>query len=141
MRDGDKMDIIEKCKDVLITDENIIFAYIFGSYAKNKLRKDSDLDLAVYLQNDIDTYDYLDMKRRLTEKLKREVDLIILNTAPPLLRYEIYKNNILLYTHSKTRESRYKVETLFQYSDMKKYLDLSYDKTIERLKEEVRMDG
>lgn len=135
------MDTINKCKDILIKYEDIIFAYIFGSYAKDNIRKDSDIDIAIYLKDSIDTYEYLDMKMKLSEALKREVDLIILNDATPLLKYEIYKSNILLFTNDKVMESKYKVKTLFEYNDMKKYLDLSYEKTIERLKEEVSIDG
>lgn len=135
------MSIARKCRSILIEHENIIFAYIFGSYVKDKIRKDSDVDIAIYLNDNMSTDTYLGIKMDLSESLKREVDLVILNDATPLLKYEIYKNNILLFTRNKTIESRYKVKTLFEYSDMKKYLDLSYDKTIERLKREVDIDG
>ena len=135
------MDTINKCRDILIQYEKIIFAYIFGSYAKDNIRKDSDIDIAIYLKDSIGSYEYLDMKMKLSEALKREVDLVILNDATPLLKYEIHKNNILLFTNDKSIESKYKVKTLFEYNDMKRYLDLSYEKTIERLKEEVSIDG
>ena len=135
------MDTINKCKDILIKYEDIIFAYIFGSYAKDNIRKDSDIDIAIYLKDSIDTYRYLDMKMKLSEAIRREVDLVILNDATPMLKYEIYKNNILLFTKDKSIENKYKVKTLFEYNDMKRYLDLSYEKTIERLKEEVSLDG
>lgn len=135
------MNIIKICRDILINYEYIIFAYIFGSYAKESERENSDIDVAIYLKNHIDTYEYLNMKMELSEALKREVDLIILNDSSPLLKYEIYKNNILLFNHNKALENRYKVKTLFEYNDIKRYLDLSYDKTIERLKKEVNING
>lgn len=136
-----KLDTIKKCRDILINYESIIFAYIFGSYAKGNVREDSDIDIAIYLKDSIGTYAYLDMKMELSEALKREVDLVILNDSTPLLKYEIYKKNILLFTHDESIENRYKVKVLFEYDDMKRYLDLSYDKTIERLKEEVGING
>jgi len=74
----------------------------------------------------------------LAEGFKREVDLVILNDATPLFKYEIYKNNILLFSCDNTLESKYKVKTLFEYSDIKKYLDLSYNRTIDRLEKEVK---
>ena len=132
------MDIIKKCKDILIKYEDVVFAYIFGSYAQNRIRRNSDIDIAVYLKKKIDIDKYLEMKMNLTEVLNREVDLVILNDATPLLKYEIYKNNILLFSRDNTLESKYKVKTLFEYSDMKKYLDLSYNRTIDRLKKEVK---
>ena len=135
------MDIIQNCKNILEKYENIIFAYIFGSYVQGKVRADSDLDIAIYLRNKMDVNEYLEIKMRLSEACKREVDLIILNDATPLLKYQIYKNNILLFTRDKSIETRYKVKTLFEYSDMKRYLDLSYNKTIDRLKKEVKSNG
>lgn len=137
LRDSDKMDIIKKCKDILMKYEDVVFSYIFGSYAQNRIRENSDIDIAIYLKENIDIDTYLEIKMNLSEVLKREVDLVILNNAPSLLKYEIYKNNILLFSRDKTLESKYKVKTLFEYSDIKRYLNLSYDKTIERLKKEV----
>ena len=135
------MNTIENCKNILIEYKDIIFAYIFGSYAQNKIREDSDIDIAIYLKNKLDIDTYLEIKMELSEATKREVDVVILNDATPLLKYEIYKNNILLFTRDETVESNYKVKTLFEYDDMKKYLDLSYNKMIERLRKEVRIDG
>lgn len=135
------MDIDKKCRDTLIKYETIIFAYIFGSFVQNKLKAGSDIDIAIYLEEDLGADIYLEIKNTLSDDIKREVDLVILNEAPPLLKYEIYKNNLLLFTRNKTIESNQKVKTLFQYNDMKRYLDLSYNKTIERLKEEVKING
>lgn len=135
------MDIAKRCRDILIEYDNIIFAYIFGSFVQNNLQVDSDIDIAIYLERDLDTDIYLKIKMDLLDAIKREVDLVILNESPPLLKYEIYKNNILLFTRDRTIESNHKVKTLFQYNDMKKYLDLTYNKTIERLKEEVKING
>lgn len=141
MEGSGNMNIDKVSRDILIEYDNIIFAYIFGSYARNSIKKDSDIDLAIYLDDSIDSDTYLTIKMDLSQSLKREVDLVILNDAPPLLKYEIYKNNILLFTRNRTIENKYKVNTLFEYNDMKRYLDLSYEKTIERLKKEVERDG
>ncbi|SDZ23974.1 hypothetical protein SAMN05660462_02333 [Proteiniborus ethanoligenes] len=135
------MDIIKKCKSILMENENIAFAYIFGSYAQGKVRVDSDIDIAIYSEKRIDIETYLEIKMNLSETCKREIDLIILNDATPLLKYEIYKNNIVLFTRDRAIETSYKVKTLFEYNDIKRYLDLSYDRTIDRLKKEVESNG
>ena len=135
------MDIIEKCKNVLMKYENILFAYIFGSYAKGNMRADSDLDIGIYLKEEMNIEEYLKIRMDLTKICKRQVDLVVLNAATPLLKYEIYKNNILLFTRDRTIESNYKVKILFEYNDIKRYLEMSYKKTIERLKNEVDFNG
>lgn len=88
------------------------------------MRADSDIDIVIYSEKKMDIGTYLGIKMHLSEACKREVDLIVLNDATPLLKYQIYKNNILLFTRDKTIETRYKVKTLFEYGDMKRYLDL-----------------
>ncbi len=135
------MDIIEKCKNVLMKYENILFAYIFGSYAKGNMRADSDVDIGIYLKEEMNIEEYLKIRMDLTKICKRQVDLVVLNAATPLLKYEIYKNNILLFTRDRTIESNYKVKILFEYNDIKRYLEMSYKKTIERLKSEVDFNG
>jgi len=135
------MDIVEKCKNVLMKYENILFAYIFGSYAKGNMRADSDVDIGIYLKEEMNIEEYLKIRMDLTKICKRQVDLVVLNAATPLLKYEIYKNNILLFTRDRTIESNYKVKILFEYNDIKRYLEMSYKKTIERLKSEVDFNG
>ncbi|WFA08591.1 nucleotidyltransferase domain-containing protein [Tissierella sp. Yu-01] len=135
------MDIIKVCKDILIKYEKIIFAYIFGSYISGKFNEDSDIDIAIYTKEKIHPEEYLEVKLKLTERCRREVDLIILNDAKPLFRYEVNRNNKLLFTRDKNFETNYKVKTLFEYNDVKRYLDLSYDATIDLLRKEVEQDG
>lgn len=80
---------IEKIKDELFSNENITFAYIFGSYFTNSMNKYSDIDIAIYLgHNEIDVKEYLKIKRKLSTICKRDVDLVILNDADTLLKYD-----------------------------------------------------
>jgi predicted nucleotidyltransferase len=135
------LDIIKNCKDILIEYESIVFAYVFGSYVSGKLRNDSDIDIAIYLSDEMPTDEYLDLKMKLTTVFKREVDLIILNSATPLLKFEICKKHIRLFTRDEIEESNFKVKTLFEYNDVKRYLELSYRSNIDRLKKEVDANG
>lgn len=76
------------------------------------MRKDSDIDIAIYLEYEIDLETYLDMKIELTEACKEEIDLIFLNKATHLLKFEIYKSNILIFSWNRDIETRYKVKIL-----------------------------
>lgn len=46
--------------------ENIIFAYIFGSYVQGEMRTNSDVDIEIYLSEKIDTKTYLRIKAELS---------------------------------------------------------------------------
>ncbi|WP_242863272.1 type VII toxin-antitoxin system MntA family adenylyltransferase antitoxin [Caloranaerobacter ferrireducens] len=136
------MDILEKCKEVLLNNPQIIFAYVFGSYARGTSDENSDIDIAIYLNDkEMSAKDYLDLKIRLESICKRKVDLIILNESPPLLKYEVYLDGILLFTRDEIAESNFKVHTLFEYEDMKRYLDMSYNAMIRNLRKEVKEYG
>lgn len=79
---------------------DIAFAFLFGSGAKGKMRKESDLDIAVYFQPERDleweefdkTYKNENrMALDLERLLKREVDLIVLNRVKAILADEILR--------------------------------------------------
>ena len=67
-------------------------AYVFGSVVTGRLRPDSDVDVAVLVSQKVmrrDPFRYrLELMADLTAVLKRDdVDLILLNQAPPLLAH------------------------------------------------------
>jgi len=62
----------------LVSDENIQFAYLFGSYADDTFTDKSDIDIAVYL----DDYSFdvqLSLYHVLEKVLHKDVDLVCLN--------------------------------------------------------------
>jgi predicted nucleotidyltransferase len=74
---------------VLAADSRVEAVYCFGSVARGGARPTSDLDLAVLLQEAPTLGDELRLRARVTAALRRDdVDLVILNDAPPLLRFE-----------------------------------------------------
>jgi len=74
------------------------------------------------------------------KKTEKEIDLVLLNSADPLIKFMIIQEGVLLFSRLKEQESAFKVKVLFEYDDIKKYLDLSYNTMIDRLKKEVQ-DG
>lgn len=48
---------------------------------------------------------------------------------------------ILLFTRDEVAESNFKVHTLFEYEDMKRYLYISYNAMIRNLRKEVKENG
>lgn len=123
--------LVESLKSYYINKPEVIFGYLFGSYAKNRARKDSDLDLGIYLNNyqKETAYNY---KLEETEELQRlygkKVDLILLNEAPPLLRHEILKFGILVKEPEQQLLVKYKVKSFYQYLDQLYIVDRLFEK-------------
>lgn len=117
-----KEQIFENLKNRLSQEEDIIFAYLFGSYAKGRPHKNSDIDVAVYLKEPVNIFnrkiELIDLISEITKK--NDVDLVILNQAKPFVVYSILKTGKLLF--SKDEELRIN----FEGKNIKEYLDLTY---------------
>ena len=100
----DKVTII--IKEILQLNDNILFGYIFGSFAKNTMTKESDIDIAVYFKN-YTLDNHLDIIYQLSKKLNFEVDLTILNKVRNIyLLEDILHHNIIV----KDDEARFDFE-------------------------------
>ena len=68
--------------EFLLSDSNVIFAYLCGGMVRAKPSPLSDVDIAVYVK-DIKKLDYLEMFGKIANILGTdEIDLVILNRAP-----------------------------------------------------------
>lgn len=98
---GNLMD--KKMKDVITThlmkELNPAFIIVFGSFAKGTQRNDSDLDLAFYPEdrtNPPTPYQLFIIAQELAEKVKREVDLMNLQTASTVFGAQIFHTGEVL---------------------------------------------
>ena len=72
-------------------------AMMFGSMASGTGREDSDLDLAIApMDPDLSLADELDLQRRLTEVSGRDVDLVRLDRASCLVRWQVARHGRVL---------------------------------------------
>jgi len=131
------MDKEEKVRELLNKQKHVKLAYLFGSVAEGKEGKLSDVDIAVFLDESLSKKERFDLQLKLisglTGILKTDrIDLIIMNDAPLLLKYNIIKHGKILKDNI---ETRVKVESriLSDYLDMKYYIDRHTDLAIERI--------
>lgn len=69
--------MVNKLKSALEKDPNIIFAFLFGSYAKGDASGNSDLDIAVFFDVQKDSFDLLGAKEHLRAQISKGVELPI----------------------------------------------------------------
>ena len=69
-------------------------AGLFGSCVSGKMRKDSDIDILVDIEKNISLLDFIGIKLKIEEALKKKVDLVEYNTIKPLLRESILKDEV-----------------------------------------------
>ena len=104
-------------QDILNANSNVRFGYLFGSYATGEATPNSDVDIAVYLENtSLDAQ--LSLHHALQKVLQKEVDLIILNTTHNIYLLEsIIYHGILLKDHEMRPE--YEVRKQHEIIDFK----------------------
>ena len=110
--------IISKLKRLLEPDSEIIFAYLFGSQARRQTHTFSDIDVAIYLKNPISD-EYLRIFKKLAESFDEDIDLVILNNAPPLLRHRVIYEGILLFCKDSELHYKFVSSTLIEALDFK----------------------
>ncbi len=122
---------------VVSTRRSVQAAFVFGSVASGRARRDSDVDVAVLLSKrpaDVLTF-RLGLMADLGHALGRsDVDIIILNGATPLLAQRVLSRGSLVFERSASARVR------FQVSTASRYLDLvpTYEACIRSLKSGLR---
>ena len=88
--------LLEALSASLLFNDNVIFAYLFGSFAKGEQTSSSDVDIALYLKN-ISLDNQLQIIYEISKLVKRDVDLVVLNSVKNIyLLEDILKNSIVL---------------------------------------------
>ncbi|QIB26993.1 type VII toxin-antitoxin system MntA family adenylyltransferase antitoxin [Caloranaerobacter azorensis] len=106
---------IEKIKDILINRVSPYLIVIFGSAAKKRLRKDSDVDIAFLSDKYFDDYEIFMISQELADVLNRDVDLIDLNKATTVLKAQIIGNGKIIYSKNDRKVSEYRIRALKEY--------------------------
>lgn len=115
-------DILENNLGTLIDSYGIKLIYIFGSYAKGTNGKDSDLDIAVLLEDNYNPLDKLALIGEFIDILKRnDIDLVILNNANSVLKHQVIKYGKLAYMQDEDIKVNFEVRVLKEYMDMEPF--------------------
>jgi predicted nucleotidyltransferase len=104
--------------EFLEKEKRVKFAYLFGSQASGQAGPLSDMDIAVYLDRRVKPWTYrLILMEKLAKLLKRDdLDLVVLNQAPPLLGQQIIKYGKPLKDDA-SRRIPFEAEVIRQYLD------------------------
>lgn len=103
--------------------------YLFGSFSRDKVTAESDIDIAVLI-------DESQMKGKNFESLKnryyaasptfslRAVDIVILNSAPTFLKYQVLKTGKVLFDKKRKLRTKFTEKAITEYLDFKPIEDI-----------------
>ena len=119
--------LIERLREALVHEEDILFAYLYGSAAYDPDFAMGDIDIAVYLKP-ADIKGYISKEEALMALLASKlhtdaIDLRILNTLPLILKYSILKDGKLLFSRDDLQRVDFDTSVMIRFLEIKPYLD------------------
>lgn len=110
------MEMLERLKRQAAVWPELKLAVLFGSTARGQARPKSDVDLGVLL----DPYSpelRFQVEAELGRAAGRPVDVVLLDDAPPLLRFEIAREGVLLFQREDHRWTDFKTKAMVDWWD------------------------
>ena len=109
---------IEPLQQFLRDQPELLFAYLFGSYANGQANALSDVDIAVYASAALSTEHHEQLLSALIDLLRRRsVDLIDLRAAPPVLAYEVITTGKPLFVKDTDEQNHFERRVFLHYFD------------------------
>lgn len=127
LQNKDLYSLIERLREVLERDEDILFAYLYGSAVHDPSFPIGDIDVAVYLKP-AGMKEYIIKEEELTAFLisklhTDEIDLRILNGLPLVLKYSILKGGKLFFSRDEIQRVDFETTVMIKFFELKPYLD------------------
>lgn len=96
--------------------------YFFGSMATGRATDLSDLDVAILFQKACipDAMGLLDLGERLSGVAGLDVDVVCLNTAPPVLAHQVLQNGKRIVMRDVSATNAFFVRAIAEYDDLKR---------------------
>jgi predicted nucleotidyltransferase len=96
---------------------DLTLAVLFGSAARGSAASGSDVDVGVLYRGEV-TADSLSSLFVILERATgRRIDLVPLNTAPPLLRFEVARDGVLLLERAPNAWSTFRAKAMVDWWD------------------------
>jgi len=117
LSEEEKEKIIELLREHLLKQEEVVFAYLHGSFTED--RPFRDVDIAVYVKGRVPQFYEEELEEELSRLIGLPVDVRLLNNAPVTFRFRAI-GGLLLFS----RDERARCD--FEEMAMREYHDYSY---------------
>lgn len=115
----------------------IDFAYLFGSHAAGRARKNSDVDIAIYPKAGLSESQRFRLRLQVTEAVmdalhEDHVDVVDLHEATLPLRFRAIQPSCLLFSRKEKKRVRFEVATRSAYFDRLPMIERSVTTALKR---------
>ncbi|UPM52601.1 type VII toxin-antitoxin system MntA family adenylyltransferase antitoxin [Gottfriedia acidiceleris] len=123
---------LQKITEMLIGKINPYTIFLFGSAAQNRMRPDSDLDIAYLSDTELSNYERFLFSQEIANLLNMNVDLIDLNHASTVFQAEIIHSGKVIYCSDDFRRVIFEMKTLKMFAKLNEERKEILDKIKER---------
>ena len=110
------MELVERLRQTAASIPEIRLAVLFGSVARGEERSSSDVDLGLILEPCSASVRF-GVDAHLGRAAGREVDTVLLDSAPPLLRFEVARDGVLLFEREEGLWATFQVKAMVDWWD------------------------
>ncbi len=116
-----KMDLIAQLRDALKAVPNLVSAHLFGSQAQKVASEESDVDIALlfFRGQEPGKEQLIELREQVREQIRKEVDLVSLNSASPILGAQVYQHGLPIVIHFQRAYDEYLIALMTDYADLK----------------------
>ncbi|NOZ83616.1 MAG: nucleotidyltransferase domain-containing protein [Epsilonproteobacteria bacterium] len=126
MNENQKLNIIDKISELIKNDSDILFAYIFGSFAESD--EFSDIDIGIYTKDAAGIKMEFKLENEIEKMVKIPIDVRIINNAPISFVYNVLNDKILIKDDEKRAD--FEGQVLKNYFDYVHLLDEYLKETV-----------
>ena len=130
--------LYSKLTSYLSKQEEVVFALVYGSFARGTNNKLSDIDIGIFFNSEPEILEYGKMISDLEGITGYKIDLLKLNnlfSERPKLAFEIVNNSKLMLCKNNDTFIDFKTRSLLYYFDIKPMLDNLDKQIIKRIKQ------
>lgn len=117
LRDHEFVSVLEP---LLARRKGVQLVFLFGSAVSRRMHRASDVDIGILFGPVPNVPQMSALTAELSSLLKKEVDLVVLNHASPILKMQILKTGVLVFARDLGAYHQFFVDTVNQYDDLKR---------------------
>lgn len=114
--------LVRRLRGLLDARQEVLDAYLFGSTARGSVSATADVDVAVYVDDDRADHGVFGYRAELAAYLmaglgRNDVDVVLLNDAPPLLYHRVLRDAVRLIARNPRATTGREGRALSRYCD------------------------
>jgi len=114
---------LERVGELLAQQPDLVLGFAFGSVAAGQADSESDIDIAVLAEHELDVNRTMQLIREITLATGRPVDLIDLRVAGPRIGQQVIRNGSELFVRSRTELAEFITRTIIDAADFLPIVD------------------